>query len=59
MDLLNSDAARNFFRSFVFWDAKRPITAQILGCLDLRILAEEAGAPLPVWTDGSQHTLSL
>ena len=57
--LLNSDAARGFFRSFVFWDAKRPITAQILGCLDLRILAEEAGVSLPVWQDGSQHTLPL
>ncbi len=59
VDLLNSDAARGFFRSVVFWDAKRPITAQILGCLDLRILAEEAGVPLPVRTDDSQHTLSL
>ena len=57
--LLNSDPARGFFRSFVFWDAKRPITAQILGCLDLRILAEEAGVSLPVWQDGSQHTLPL
>ena len=50
-DLLNSEAARGFFRSFIFWDAKRPITIQLLASLDLGMLAKEAGMPLPAWTD--------
>ena len=28
--LLNSSAAQEFFRSFIFWDAKRPITVDVL-----------------------------
>ena len=43
-DLLNSPAAQAFYRAFVFWDVKRPITADLLRRLDLRRLAEEAGA---------------
>ncbi len=34
-DLLNSTAAQEFFKSFIFWDAKRPITVDILQKLDL------------------------
>ena len=49
--LLNSQAAKGFFQSFIFWDAKRPITAQLLASLDLEMLAEEAGISLPVWAD--------
>ena len=45
--LLNSEAARGFFRSFVFWDAKRPITAKLLGGLDLRLLADRLRVSLP------------
>ena len=45
--LLNSKAARGFFRSLVFWDTKRPITAHLLASLDLGMLAEEAGVSLP------------
>jgi len=41
--LLNSEAARGFFRSIVFWDAKRPITAELLHRIDLRPLARELG----------------
>lgn len=41
--LLNSEIARDFFSAFVFWDAKRPITAQILKQLSLRKVAEELG----------------
>lgn len=41
--LLNSPAARAFYNAFVFWDTKRPITADLLRRLDLRRLAEEAG----------------
>jgi hypothetical protein len=41
--LLSSDIAREFFAAFVFWDAKRPITAELLRRLDLRRLAAELG----------------
>ncbi len=41
--LLNSEVARQFFQSFIFWDAKRPITIDILGRLDLVALARELG----------------
>jgi len=41
--LLNSQTAHEFFGAFVFWDAKRPITAQLLGRLDLVALAQEEG----------------
>ena len=39
-ELLNSKAAREFLQAFIFWDAKRPITAHILKRLDLSSLAE-------------------
>ena len=51
VELLNSRAAKGFLRSFIFWDAKRPITAQLLATLDLRALAEESGVSLPMWSD--------
>lgn len=41
--LLNSRVADEFFRAFVFWDAKRPITMELLRRLDLRALARELG----------------
>jgi hypothetical protein len=41
--LLASRTAREFFGAFVFWDAKRPITTDLLRRLDLRRLAEEVG----------------
>ena len=56
--LLNSKAAKGFFRSFIFWDAKRPITAQLLASLDLAMLAEEAGISLPVLLDAPKKTKS-
>ena len=40
--LLNSETARGFFKSFVFWDSKRPITASLLASLDIGLLAEES-----------------
>ena len=49
--LLNSETAKGFFRSFVFWDAKRPITAQLLASLDLGRLAQAMGVSLPVWPE--------
>jgi hypothetical protein len=42
--LLNSSTAQAFYKAFVFWDAKRPITADLLRHLNLRRLAEEAGS---------------
>lgn len=41
--LLNSEPAREFFSAFVFWDAKRPITIDLLRRLDLSALASELG----------------
>lgn len=41
--LLNSPIAQAFYKAFVFWDSKRPITADLLRRLDLRRLAEETG----------------
>lgn len=45
---LNSAAAREFFSAFIFWDAKRPITAEILRRLDIeKLIAELNGNLLP------------
>lgn len=40
-ELLNSDPAKEFFSSFIFWDAKRPITAKVLRKLNLVALARD------------------
>jgi hypothetical protein len=37
--LLDSELAREFYSSFIFWDAKRPITASVLARLSLARLA--------------------
>ena len=39
-DLLNTDVCQRFLRSLVFFDAKRPITIDVLNRIDLRRLAE-------------------
>ena len=58
--LLNSKAARGFFRSFVFWDAKRPITASLLASLDIGLLAREhGGARMPRQLREQQVALNL
>jgi hypothetical protein len=49
--LLNSSAAREFLSAFIFWDAKRPITIDILKRLDLIALARELG------TEGYMNSL--
>ncbi len=57
--LLNSDVAREFFSAYVFWDAKRPITVDLLKKLNLVALAREIGGELTVaWgeTVGPQFT---
>jgi len=41
--LLQSEPAREFWSAFIFWDAKRPITAQILNLLDFAALARCVG----------------
>ena len=38
--LLNSERAQDFLSAVIFWDAKRPITAQVLNRLDLTTLAQ-------------------
>ena len=38
-ELMNSEPAREFFSAFIFWDAKRPITVDLLRRLDVRALA--------------------
>ncbi|HET6249687.1 MAG TPA: methyltransferase domain-containing protein [Tepidisphaeraceae bacterium] len=43
LSLLDSDVARTFYRAFIFWDAKRPITVDLLGRLNLHSLAESHG----------------
>lgn len=42
-DLMNSDMGREFLSAFIFWDAKRPITVDILRRLDVFALAREYG----------------
>ena len=37
-ELLNSEVAKEFLSAFIFWDSKRPITAEILRRLDLLAL---------------------
>lgn len=41
--MLNTSEAKAFFESFVFWDAKRPITVDLLRRLDLDTLEREVG----------------
>jgi len=56
--LLNSDTAREFFGAFIFWDAKRPITTEILQKLNLCALAEHLGESIPLTEyDGTKELL--
>ena len=58
--LLNSQTAKSFFSSFVFWDAKRPITAQLLAMLDFEALGKEAGVELtPFWLRSEKRQIKL
>lgn len=40
-ELLNSEIAKEFLSSLVFWDSKRPITVDLLKRIDIRSLARE------------------
>ncbi|MFH0792401.1 MAG: hypothetical protein V2A74_00050, partial [bacterium] len=42
-DLLNSDLVKRFLHSLVFLDAKRPITIDVLGRINLKRVAEKLG----------------
>ncbi|MFH0792921.1 MAG: SAM-dependent DNA methyltransferase [bacterium] len=42
-DLLNSDLVKRFLSSLVFFDAKRPITIDVLRRIDLKRVAEKLG----------------
>jgi hypothetical protein len=41
--MLESTTAQTFYRAFVFWDAKRPVTIELLGRMNLHALASELG----------------
>jgi len=43
LEMLSSPPATEFLSSLVFWDDKRPITAELLNRLDLSRLANELG----------------
>ena len=47
-EMLNSQIAREFFSSFVFWDSKRPVTTGLLERLDLVALAQELKIEAPM-----------
>lgn len=42
-DLLNSDKARTYFSTYIFWDSKRPITAALLSKINIEELAKIYG----------------
>jgi len=41
--VLNSPPAKEFYNSLIFWDGKRPLTAEILNSLDVDAVALEIG----------------
>jgi len=42
-ELVNSQTARDLYGAFVFWDAKRPITVELLSRLNIHALARRLG----------------
>ncbi|MBN1912220.1 MAG: hypothetical protein JW818_21040 [Pirellulales bacterium] len=55
-ELLNSDMARDFFSSLIFWDSKRPITISVLKLLDLGKLATTLGLEKELKKSSSRQT---
>ena len=51
LDLLNSDIAKEFYTSLIFWDSKRPITVSILNQLSLHAVSVKMGVTLPSYLD--------
>ena len=45
--LLNTATVGEFFSAFVFWDAKRPVTVELLSRLSIPALASSCGVDLP------------
>ncbi len=41
--ILNSNISKQFYESFIFWDSKRPITADLLKKLDVNQLSNQLG----------------
>jgi len=41
--LLNSDLAKRFLHALVFYDAKRPVTIDVLNRIDVKRIAERLG----------------
>ncbi|MGH9584140.1 MAG: hypothetical protein ACRD4O_14525, partial [Bryobacteraceae bacterium] len=58
-DILNSEVAQNFFRAFIFWDAKRPITVSLLNQLSIERLAAELGRASELAAVASSRQLML
>ena len=60
-ELLNSDDASDFLASQVFWDAKRPVTVDLLMRLNLTALAKRLGrdSEMPVSFAGANKELQL
>ncbi len=54
--LLNSESARQVLEALIFWDAKRPITVEILERIDLEQLAVLSGADKEIITSAAQCT---
>jgi hypothetical protein len=44
---LRTPAAQEFLESLIFWDAKRPVTIEIIQRLDLTALARALGVEVP------------
>lgn len=55
LELLVSDLAQTFLAARVFWDAKRPITVELLQQLDLIRLADELGKG-EIWDRLARHS---
>jgi len=45
-ELLTTDLGNAFFRASIFWDNKRPVTAEVLNRLDLNALASDMGVAI-------------
>lgn len=54
-EILNSQPAKNFLSSLIFWDAKRPITMDLLYSLNIDALAQE----LDLYAKLHKHNASL
>ena len=54
-EILNSQPAKEYFSSLIFWDAKRPITMDLLRSLNIDALAQE----LDLYSKLHKHSTSL